>query len=232
MEGGWVVSEARDEILGRIREALRTPAPRPHLSTEAATGRPAALGRPWLPDPGSSVETRLALLADNLAKLKAGLVRLPDMPSARSALAALALERGWRNVATHAHPDTRELAAGLPCPSWEVDTAFDKQRLEASDAGLTSCLSIVAQTGSILVTSAGDGGRALSILPHVHVVVGRVDQVTGDLADAFGQVRARHGGQLPSMLSFVTGPSRTGDIERILVLGAHGPRELILLLVG
>lgn len=226
------MSDARDDILGRIREALRTPAPRPHLRSAAATGRPSALARPWLPDPGATPETRLALLADNLAKLKARLVRAPDMATARASLAALAAERGWREVATHAHPDTRELTAGLPCPSWEVDAGFDKRRLEASDAGLTSCMAIVAQTGSILVSSAGDGGRALSILPHVHVVVARVDQVTGDLADAFELVRARHEGRLPSMLSFITGPSRTGDIERILVLGAHGPRELVLLLVG
>lgn len=226
------MSAARDEILARIREALRTPAPRPHLKSGAGAGRPSALARPWLPDPGSTAESRLALLADNLAKLRAALVRVPDLAGARAALAALAAERGWRSVATHAHPDVRELAAGLPCPSWEVDAGFDKQRLEAADAGLTSCQAIVAQTGSILVSSAGDGGRALSILPPIHVVVARADQVTGDLADAFALIRSRHGDRLPSMISFITGPSRTGDIERILVLGAHGPRELILILVG
>lgn len=226
------MSGARDEILARIREALRTPAPRPHLKSGTASGRPSALARPWLPDPGSTPESRLTLLADNLARLKAGLIRVPDLAAGRAALARLAAERGWRAVATHAHPDTRELAAGLPCPSWEVDAGFDKQRLEAADAGLTSCLAITAQTGSILVSSAGDGGRALSILPPVHVVVARVDQVTGDLADALALVRSRHDGRLPSMLSFITGPSRTGDIERILVLGAHGPRELLLILVG
>jgi L-lactate dehydrogenase complex protein LldG len=66
----------------------------------------------------------------------------------------------------------------------------------------------------------------------VHVVVARVDQVVPDLAAALEQVRARHGDRMPSMLSFITGPSRTGDIERILVLGAHGPKELYLVLVG
>lgn len=225
------MSEARDEILARIREALRVPSPRPHLRSERADGTPARIGRPWLPDAGDTPESRLALLAANLDRLKARLIRAPDIPSARSALAALAAERGWRMVATHAHPDTRALAEGLPCASWEVDGAFDKERLEAGDAGLTSCEAVVAQTGSILVTSATDGGRALSILPHAHVVVARAAQVVGDLTDAFALIRERHGGRMPSMLSFVTGPSRTGDIERILVLGAHGPRELHLILV-
>jgi L-lactate dehydrogenase complex protein LldG len=226
------MSDARDEILARIREALRQPSPRPHLRSENAKGKPSALGRPWLPDPGSTLESRLALLTDNLAKLRAQLIRCPDLASARAALAALAAERGWKEVATHAHPDTRELAAGLPCASWEVDGGLDRQRLEAVDAGLTTCQSVIAQTGAILVASTSEGGRTLSILPHVHVVVARVGQVVGDLADALEQALGRHGGELPSMLSFITGPSRTGDIERILVLGAHGPRELIVLLVG
>ena len=84
----------------------------------------------------------------------------------------------------------------------------------------------------MLVSSATCGGRSLSVLPHVHVVIATAEQVVGTLADALARARARHGGRLPSMLSFITGPSRTGDIERILVLGAHGPKELIVILVG
>jgi L-lactate dehydrogenase complex protein LldG len=63
-------------------------------------------------------------------------------------------------------------------------------------------------------------------------VILHVAQVAGTLGDAFELVRERHAGRLPSMLSFITGPSRTGDIERILVLGAHGPKELVVVLVG
>lgn len=226
------MSDARDEIMGRIREALRQPSPRPHLRSDQAAGTPAKIGRPWLPDAGETAESRLALLADNLGRLRAQLIRAADIEAAHVAFAGLAAARGWKLVATHAHPDTRALVAGLPCPCWEVDGGFDKQRLESGDAGLTTCEAIVAQTGSILVSSATDGGRSLSILPHVHVVVARASQVVGDLTDAFALVRERHAGGMPSMLSFVTGPSRTGDIERILVLGAHGPRELILILVG
>ena len=91
---------------------------------------------------------------------------------------------------------------------------------------------MVKKLGAILVSSASSGGRALSILPHVHVVVADADQVVPDLGSALALAKARHGDQMPSMLSFITGPSRTGDIERILVLGAHGPKELYLVLVG
>lgn len=225
------MSSARDDILGRIREALRLPAAKPHVSTAdgVAGAKP---GRAWLPDAGDTAESRLCLLGENLAKLKAQLVRLPDMAAAATALANLAREKGWKRLATHDHPDTRAVATGLPCEIWVVDTGFDKRRLEGCDAGLTNCEALVAQTGSILVSSSVNGGRALSILPHVHVVIARKDQIVGDLTDAFALLRERHGSHLPSMLSFITGPSRTGDIERILVLGAHGPKELIVLLVG
>jgi L-lactate dehydrogenase complex protein LldG len=64
------------------------------------------------------------------------------------------------------------------------------------------------------------------------VVIARADQVMGDLADAFVFIQQRNSDRMPSMISFITGPSRTGDIERILVLGAHGPKELVLILVG
>ena len=66
----------------------------------------------------------------------------------------------------------------------------------------------------------------------MHVVVAHTSQIFGTLGDALEATKARHGGQLPSMLSFITGPSRTGDIERILVLGAHGPKELHVILIG
>jgi L-lactate dehydrogenase complex protein LldG len=246
---------ARDVILARVREALRAPAPLPHAllhdagehrsSAASPGGRqgtaapptltilPEEAARPWLPDGGDTPEARLQLLVENLGKLRAVVQRVPTLDAAAEYVFALARERDWRRVAWHRHGLVEPLLAGIPCGAHEVGTeGFDKSALEACDAGLTACECLVAQTGSILVSSATCGGRALSILPHVHVVVATIDQVVGTLADALHAVRDRHDGRLPSMLSFITGPSRTGDIERILVLGAHGPKELFVILVG
>jgi L-lactate dehydrogenase complex protein LldG len=244
---------ARDTILARIREALRLPAPLPHLkshATEETARLPAANGlpglnvlplevaRPWLPDGGDTPAERLQILCENLEKLRAIVHRMPDLTAAADLVFALARERGWNIVAYHGHPLVEPLLAGVPCATYRVDAAatggpgFAKSQLESCDAGITACEALVAQTGSILVSSATCGGRALSILPHVHVVVATVDQIVATLGDALHAAQARHAGHLPSMLSFITGPSRTGDIERILVLGAHGPKELIVILVG
>jgi L-lactate dehydrogenase complex protein LldG len=232
---------ARDTVLARIREALRLPAPPPHLRSPALdpapngglTVLPSEAARPWLPDGGDTPEESLRILADNLGRLRAEFHRVADAAAAAEFLARLAHDRGWRRVALHGHPLVEAATAALPCDTYPVDAGtFDKEALEACDAGVTACEALVAQTGSVLVSSATCGGRALSVLPHVHVVVATADQVVPTLGDALALARERHAGQSPSMLSFITGPSRTGDIERILVLGAHGPKELVILLVG
>jgi L-lactate dehydrogenase complex protein LldG len=224
--------DARSDIFARIREALKVKAPRPHLKSEQASGAPVAIAKPWLPDGGESTEASLAILSEQLTKLRAVLVRVPDAATAAKAVQDIAQQKGWKKVAYHGDPLVTPVAQSLALEAWQADASFDKQKLEGHDAGLTSCEAIVAQLGSILVSSKTSGGRSLSVLPHAHVVIATIDQVVPDLARAFEGVRARHGGQLPSMLSFITGPSRTGDIERILVLGAHGPKELYLVLIG
>ena len=231
---------ARDVILARVREALRLPAPPPHTAAAGPPGGspllpvlPAVAARPWLPDGGDSPDARLRILAENLERLKAVMRRVPDPPAAADAVLAIARERDWRRVAYHADPLVEAVLAGVPCATYRVEPGgFDKDALEACDAGITGCEALISQTGSVLVSSDRCGGRSLSVLPHAHVVVATVEQVVGTLADALDLVRERYEGRLPSMLSFITGPSRTGDIERILVLGAHGPRELFVIVIG
>ena len=96
------------------------------------------------------------------------------------------------------------------------------------DLGVTGCDCLVAMTGSIFVCTKSAGGRALSVLPPVHLVIARRDQLVPDLATAMALLRSRYDGHWPSQLSVITGPSRTADIEKILVMGAHGPKRLAL----
>jgi L-lactate dehydrogenase complex protein LldG len=86
----------------------------------------------------------------------------------------------------------------------------------------------VAQTGSVIVSTVSAGGRALSVLPPTHLVIARREQIVPDLATAMAFLRERYDKHWPSALSVITGPSRTADIEKILVMGAHGPKRLAL----
>lgn len=102
---------------------------------------------------------------------------------------------------------------------------------EAAEAGITSCESLISRTGSILVSSGNEGGRRLGIFPHIHIVIGFTSQIRYDIKDGLTELRKKYGKNLPSMISLETGPSRTSDIEKTLVLGAHGPKDLILFLI-
>lgn len=114
----------------------------------------------------------------------------------------------------------------------EEFTALRGEIVEAVPAldeiGVTGCDCLIAQTGSIVVSTKSAGGRALSVLPPIHLVQARRDQIVPDLPAALALLRQRYDGHWPSSISVTTGPSRTADIEKILVMGAHGPKRLLL----
>lgn len=228
------MTTGRETILARIREALRAPA-RPHLSADTPS-RPSPShdshpAREWLPPVPGDHQGRVQLFAENATALKAEFQRLPSLESARLWLHRRAVEAGWKRLAVHPHDLTHALATGFPGEILWIEAQTNLPALEACDAGLTACEALIAQTGSVMVSSRTCGGRALSILPPAHAVIARETQLVADLEEALTLARSLHQGQWPSMLSLITGPSRTGDIERILVLGAHGPKELLILLI-
>lgn len=115
----------------------------------------------------------------------------------------------------------------------ELGVTYHKEVAKAPscDAAITSCEALVARHGSILFSSRQDSGRKAIISAPLHIVVATSQQLVGDISDALRFVGEMYGGKIPSMLSFVTGPSRTADIEKTLVHGAHGPRELYLFML-
>jgi len=230
--------DQRTEVFARIREALRRPAPHrhaAHASGAAAVADPALPAtdsfRAWLPPVGPGLEEQIALFAQNAAQLKAEFFQVASLDEAARQLALAAGENNWKRVATHRDSPAFALAGKLNLPTFVTDAGYAIADLESCDVALTGCDALVAQTGSVLVSSGSAGGRALSVLPPHHVVIARRGQVVPDLASALRVARERYAPGWPSFLSFITGPSRTGDIERILVLGAHGPKKLTIFLV-
>jgi L-lactate dehydrogenase complex protein LldG len=230
----------RETVFARIREALRQPAPHRHADHGAADVENPAVDvslpvsdafRAWLPAVGASLEEQIALFAQNAAALKADFRPVASLDEAARQLAALASENNWKRIASHRHPVAQGLAEKLGLPCLLTDSGYATADLEQCDAAITGCDALVAQTGSVLVTNPSAGGRALSVLPPHHIVIARRSQVVPDLASALQLARKLYAPNWPSFLSFITGPSRTGDIERILVLGAHGPKKLTIFLL-
>ena len=248
----------REQILNRIREALKVdaasspgspPAHETRLAGDARSEQTRLAGelarsspsdpRTFMPPVGASDDDRLALFQLHSKDLRTELIPAADLADAKTKLAELAKREGWKKLALHAGPLTtpacEDLAAtdGPALTLLRTDQPYDVAELETCDAGVSECEALIAQTGSVMVTSRTNGGRALSVLPPHHVVLARRDQLVPDLGAAFARLRAACAeGNFPSMVSFITGPSRTGDIERILVLGAHGPKKLTVIVIN
>ncbi len=231
---------SRDKILRRVREALRLSAPERHLGghgSEAGSCRethPGDRSEEWLPPVPDDLEGQIGLFAELSEGLQTEFVRVGDLAEARQWLEEKIRMEGWKRLATHGHPllDAfwRDFPLNAGMELLRTDGGYEKPDLESCEAGITGCESLVAQTGTLVVTPVSSGGRVLSVLPPHHVVLATESQVCRDLKEALRRVREAHAG-VPRYISFITGPSRTGDIERILVLGAHGPRRLSVLLL-
>lgn len=131
----------------------------------------------------------------------------------------------WRKIYCW-EPELQELLSEYEFPFYKTDKDF-----EMAEVGITLCEALIARNGSVMVSNGNAAGRRLSIFPHHHIVIARTGQLVLDLKDAFQLLKTRYGTQIPSMISTITGPSRTADIEKTLVLGAHGPKELFVFLV-
>jgi L-lactate utilization protein LutC len=206
---------SRERILGRIRTALREPALRHEQARQAQTiFAPVtdALDR-FQKECASNVtecvvtrgiRASAAGVKDVLASLPPGDIFVQDSPDLRR------LAEQW--------PEERSI-------QWSSEGAPK----ESSQATITGCDALVAQTGSVLV-SAACGGRGASVVAPVHIVIATIEQLVPDLDAALARVQERGIVSQNSLLCLITGSSRTADIEKILVMGAHGPRRLIVFL--
>jgi L-lactate dehydrogenase complex protein LldG len=201
------VTSSRDEILGRVRSALAGTAP---------------VERPPIPR-GSAPDDVVALFAERVADYRAVVERCTERQLAARLQAAL--------------PEGRVVVpAGL---SVDVpDAVVDGQPEDLSAADLDACAAVVtdatvgiAETGTIVLDHGpGQGRRAITLVPDVHVCIVRADQVVADVPDAMPRLDSAVREGRP--LTWISGPSATSDIELSRVEGVHGPRILHVLLVG
>lgn len=140
-------------------------------------------------------------------------------------LLGLAEQKSWRKIYCW-EPKLQKLLSTYEYPFYSTDTDF----LNA-EVGITLCESLISRNGSVLLSNGNEAGRRLSIYPHVHIVIAYTSQLVLDLKDGFRLLKEKYPEALPTMISNVTGPSRTADIEKTLVLGAHGPKELYVFLL-
>lgn len=139
-------------------------------------------------------------------------------------LDSLVKKQGWKKIFT-----ADEQLLGTLAAKWESE--WEKTGLEGCDVAITGCEALVARTGSIVMSAREPGGRTTSVYAPVHICIAYTHQLRYDIRDALQLVKDKYGQDLPSLVTFATGPSRTADIEKTLVVGVHGPKEVYLFLV-
>ena len=205
-------STSREKLLKKVRNALiyKTDNPFPRVDFDAPIYKPMS-------------ESPDVNFAQEFTKVGGVFIYCEDEAELVGTLTALNAECNWHDIFC-LEPEIQYLLtqAGVPFES-------DEENLENLRVGLTSCEFVIARLGSIMVSSKNS--RRMNVYPETHVVIAYTDQLVDDLKEAFDSVMEKYDGKLPSLLSVITGPSRTADIEKTLVMGAHGPRELFLILV-
>ncbi len=210
------MSNARDRILQRVRDALG--------ERNGASTPPRASVRPAPADLLANFRERLTAVAGEIVELDASRA-LVDAVDARLRAAAA------RTIAFGGGDAMRQLAAALAQRGF-VALAPDAptEDVAQADAGITEAQWGVAETGTIALDDEAARGRRASLLPPLHLAVLDVARIEPTLDALLSRVAAT--GRLPHALTLVTGPSRTADIELQLVVGVHGPRELVVVLHG
>lgn len=112
-----------------------------------------------------------------------------------------------------------------------INVDNDPENFIDQKIGITRCEYLISRFGSVMVSSATLSGRRMFAYPEVHIVFAAASQVVPELKDALKGMTQNYKVRLPSQISIITGPSRTADIEKTLVMGAHGPRELYVFMV-
>ena len=137
----------------------------------------------------------------------------------------LALQRNWENLFS-----IDEKVIGL-LESGGINVESSEEKFTEQIAGVTRCDFLIGRFGSVMVSSGLSSGRRMFVFPQVHIVLAQMSQVVSELKDALKGIRKKYSNKLPSQITVITGPSRTADIEKTLVMGMHGPKELFVFVV-
>lgn len=205
------MATAKENILKKIQEALAQPVPLPFSEDDASAEL-------YVRPEGSLIE----IFADAFVNLQGNFIYCEHPQALPKMILELLKKKEWKK---------------LYCRNTNLfpllqDTEFPLTNdLAGCDASLTDCESLVARTGTVVLSAAQAEGRTASVYAPVHIFIAYTHQLVYDIKDALQNIEDKYQGNIPSLISFASGPSRTADIEKTLVTGVHGPKEVYCFLV-
>ena len=203
-------SQAKENILKKIRQALSNPVPLPFPHSEGSQSV-------YLP----ASDDLVIVFAQEFTKLQGRFAFCTDAADFALQLQQLVKEKGWDKIYCRESNYVNLLPGNIGLYA----------DLVSCDASITGCEFLVARTGSIVISTASISGRATSVYAPIHICIATASQVVYDLRDALQLLKEKYGHKMPSFITFASGPSRTADIEKTLVTGVHGPKEVFCFVV-
>lgn len=207
-------STSREKILKKVRDALieKTEPPYPIIDQDSSVYK-------------DMEEPMDVTFAEALVSIAGKFVYCESEDEFIGNLHSFIIEKDW-GVLYCQDPKIHELLkhGGIP---YQAHT----DALPDAKIGITRCEYLIARLGTVMVSSRLSPGRKITVYPEVHLVVGYASQLVPDLKNALAGIKKKYKDNYPSMISLISGPSRTADIEKTLVLGAHGPREFYVFMI-
>lgn len=200
------ITPAKEKILKRIREALTNAVPLPFPESEGS-------GNIYI----TNNEDPIIVFAEEFTKLQGKFAFCTSEEDLKIQLSSLIAERQWSK---------------LYCRENQIVNLFNHisvqpyNDLASCDVSITGCEFLVARTGSIVLSAAQQSGRTTSVYAPIHVCIAYADEIVYDIKDAILGLKEKYADNFPSFVTFASGPSRTADIEKTLVTGVHGPKEV------
>jgi L-lactate dehydrogenase complex protein LldG len=206
-----MATTAKENILKRIREALSNPVPLPFPNSEGNSDVFV-----------NTNEDPLVLFAQEFTKLQGKFSFCASEENLQQQLIKLIAEKNWEKIYC-VENKLNEILNNISIANY-----FD---LPSCEVSITSCETLVARTGTMVLGAAQEQGRTASVYAPIHICIAYTSQVVYDVKDALLALKEKYGDGFPSFVTFASGPSRTADIEKTLVTGVHGPKEVFCFLV-
>jgi L-lactate dehydrogenase complex protein LldG len=207
-------STSREKVLKKVRDALieKTEPPFPVIDTESTVYQ----------DITGPLDVAFA---EALVRASGKFVYCESQDEFLGTLQSFILEKNWPLLYCP-DPLLQQILkqGGIP---FEGSAAL----LNDAQIGITRCEFLIARTGTVMLSSRLNPGRKIMAWPEIHLVAGTSSQLVPDLKQALQGIKKKYQEDFPSLVTLVTGPSRTADIEKTLVMGAHGPKELYVFLI-
>ncbi|MBL7725611.1 MAG: lactate utilization protein [Chitinophagaceae bacterium] len=207
------ISPSKENILKKIRKALSHSTPLPFPQSEGTT----PVFEPLQQEP--EIE-----FAEQFTRLQGKFIYCINRQELAFQLGSLVKKQDWQKIYCVEDKLIESVAA-------QLTDRLIKTNLATCDVSITGCEYLVARTGSIVMSTTQSSGRTTSVYAPIHICIAFTDQLVFDIKDALQAAKEKYGNNLPSLITFATGPSRTADIEKTLVVGVHGPKEVYLFLV-